>query len=981
MAVVILTAVASASLKPVFEKLGSFVSNQIKLIWGADDVLKKLERTLLRIQAVIDDVEDKQIDDKAWKVWLRDLKDAAYDADDILDKIGILISEKKLDQNTPRDKHEVRNLVLRSLKHSLPRKMNNLQRKLDTIAKEMEDLHLKRSLKRIQPDKKERPQTSSLITEPSVLGRKKDKNNLIQMLMSTETCSENVSVISVVGMGGIGKTTLAQIVYNDETVQRHFPLRMWVCVTKDFSVRRITKSIVESITVNHPLNEISSARSSFVNVADLDPLQITLEGLVRQQRFLLVLDDMWNESYSDWNLLRAPLRVGANGSKILVTTRSRIVSLATGCSHTITLQGLSDTDCELLLERKAFASGTSNAHPQLISTGKKIAQKCKGLPLAVTTLGSLLSSVTNEGEWDAILISEIWNLERNNDILPALWLSYLYLPAHLKRCFAYCSIFPKGHKFRKEKLVQLWVAEGFVHQDGKRRLEVIGGNYFDTLLWRSFFQITESNGSSSVCYHMHDFIHDLAKSVSRDECLRIEDGDISYKPYIITTVRHSSWLCKSSSGAAFKDVPKMERLRTILLQCDHKEHIHPLPNLLGTKFKRLRVLDLSGAQIEDLPSSIGSLKYLRYLDLSSTLIERLPKLVCGLLNIETLKLADCKRLAVLPSMNKMRSLRHLYLDDNPQLNSMPPMIGELTGLETISPFIVSTEDGRKIGEMNKMASLRGSFCISRLENVGDVKEAMMAALKDKPHIHQLMLDWSKVRECDQKVDEETIQGLEAHKNLKELHISNYCGEIFPIWITDPSYSNLMTVSLSNCQICSELPPFGQLPYLKSLRITKMDSVDCISNSFYGKGEVRGFPSLETLEFSDMGRLSIWYGVNEGDFRRLQRLTVDRCPRLTALPVVEWINSLPYFQIRKSGRLEEWKEEQLRQHSNLLVESGPEHSDSEVTNHRTQYSDFEVRDQNILPITVTVRKKIFGILLALTFGMVVAVHLWVSQLQK
>ena len=188
-----------------------------------------------------------------------------------------------------------------------------------------------------------------------------------------------------------------------------------------------------------------------------------------------------------WKSLQLPFSACLQGSKIIVTTRSGEVAQVMRSIRIHQFGRLSPEDCWSLFSKHAFENGDSSPHPKLEEIGKEIVKRCKGLPLAAKTLGSALYSELRVEEWENLLNSEIWDLP-NDEILSALWLSYAFLPPHLKRCFSYCSIFPKDYEFEKENLILLWMAEGFLQQsDGKKTIEKIGEGYFHGLLSRSFF--------------------------------------------------------------------------------------------------------------------------------------------------------------------------------------------------------------------------------------------------------------------------------------------------------------------------------------------------------------------------------------------------------------------------------------------------------------------------------------------------------------
>ncbi|XP_010251864.1 PREDICTED: putative disease resistance protein RGA1 [Nelumbo nucifera] len=870
-------AILSAFLQVVFENLASPVIEEFGLLLGVDKELKGLSRTLLRIRAALNDAEEREIKEEAVKIWLRDLKDVAYEVDDLLDEVATKALESKVHAGFQSDNNQVTSFFS-SFNSSqllcqigLAHRIREISDKLCEIRKESSDLRLREvGDKRIGI--KERPQTSSLIDESFIFGREAEKREIIELLLSENYRGQDISVIPIVGMGGLGKTTLAQLVYNDERVKKHFELRMWIFVTEDFDVRRLTKSIIESAT-----------RKTF-ELMDLDPLQVTLEEILSDKRFLLVLDDVWNEKSKDWDALRVPFRVGERGSKIIVTTRSKIVSSIMGTISSYHLPGLSDEHCWLLFAQRAFLDGILDVHPNLVKIGKEIVKKCQGLPLAAKTLGGLLHSKTDENEWEVILNSKIWDLpEGFNDILPALKLSYHHLPGHLKRCFVYCSIFPKDYVFDKQKLVQLWMAEGYIISDGIKRMEDIGNQYFDDLLWRSFFQHSYNYEKRQSIYTMHDLIHELAQSIAADECLKVEDN----RPYSISRRLHYlSLLSENIDPTVFEVFYKCRILRTFLLLHEHPTNIEHVPPNLFLKLRSLRVLDLSHTRITELPSSVDNLTHLRYLDLSQTLIKILPESFCKLYNLQTLKLRGCYELLELPknTMNLI-NLRHLEIEIYSRLISMPPHIGRLTNLQTLSTFTVGKDEECGIGQLKNMMNLRGSLAITKLENILKLEETQEGKLLNKHYIHKLELIWSRgeaINLRDGVAEHQVLEGLKPHENLKELTIRDYCGFKFPSWVCDPSFSNLVSLRLLYCRKCEFLPPLGQLPFLKCLYIGAMNKVKYVDHEFCGDGAVKGFPSLESLTFASMPFLEQWTGPNGGEFPCLSEITFTLCPKLRVI---------------------------------------------------------------------------------------------------
>ncbi|KAJ0715549.1 putative P-loop containing nucleoside triphosphate hydrolase [Helianthus annuus] len=284
---------------------------------------------------------------------------------------------------------------------------------------------------------------TSLVEESKIIGRQGDKEALLGKLLGSESSSsqtQNLNVLSIVGLGGIGKTTLAQLLYNDKKVKDHFELMSWVCVSDEFDVFNISKAIFKD------------AGGDDRKFETLNQLQVALKEKFSNKRFLLVLDDVWNENYNEWELLQRPFTVGASGSKILVTTRKTKVASVMDSVNAYLLELLSYEEALSLFALHALGKQNFDVNQTLKLHGGDIVKKCGRLPLALKTLGRVSRTKYDHEEWEELLNSEIWH-SHESEILPALRLSYYDLPPHLKQIFAYCCLFPKDFLFDKDPLV------------------------------------------------------------------------------------------------------------------------------------------------------------------------------------------------------------------------------------------------------------------------------------------------------------------------------------------------------------------------------------------------------------------------------------------------------------------------------------------------------------------------------------------------
>ncbi|CAI0461782.1 unnamed protein product [Linum tenue] len=329
-------------------------------------LLKKLNSLMNSVNAVLDDAEEKQVSKPAVKMWLDELKDAVFEADDLFDEISYRALRARLEspsQNSIRQN---------PLKRGMKWKLEDVLRRIEYLVKQKDALGLRHGIGE-NPSLQRLPSTS-LVDESGVYGRDGDKRAIMGMLLSDYGSHNAVGVIPIVGMGGVGKTTLAQIVYNDNVVRERFDLMAWVCVSKEADVSEVTKDILEEVT----------GRKCFSTT--LNQLQVMLKEKLNGKKFLLVLDDVWNDKYAHWDILLRPLKSGTEGSKVVVTTRHETVASVMGTVVAYHLRELSDDDCWCLFLKHVFEEGKSGRHIELELIGREILSE---LPKSLSKLKHL----------------------------------------------------------------------------------------------------------------------------------------------------------------------------------------------------------------------------------------------------------------------------------------------------------------------------------------------------------------------------------------------------------------------------------------------------------------------------------------------------------------------------------------------------------------------------------------------------------------
>ncbi|CAL9185488.1 unnamed protein product [Musa hybrid cultivar] len=883
-------------------KINDYVIGRVLEDPGVAD-LRKLRNTLSRTEGIIGTVENRWIKDEGTKKRLKELlmklKDTVYDADDLLDEIQFRVLKQQIEQQGAQG-YEASNQSSSSsgLHPSKRRKLyervgrffgreddvirvGKIQMKLDEYNTEIEhfigklDAADKQMITSVVPRT-----TTSFPIETQVFGREKQLNHLLEQLMisadGSGSSNSSISTLTIFGIGGVGKTTLAQHAYHHERVKDYFHHKVWLCVSDNFNVERLTKEIIESLTRNK------------CDLNNFDTLQVVVKEELTSKRFLLVLDDVWNEDSLKWERFCAPLRYGVPGSKILVTTRSEKIAEMVG--NRIHLGGLDEASYWKLFKKCAFGSEDAGEFPQLEAIAKKIVGRLKGLPLAARTVGGLLKAEMNEEAWRIIAGNEIWQLPQNEEgVLPVLQLSYQCLPSHLKRCFVFCSMFPKDYPFNKRELSWLWMAEGYVAQDNNMTTEDTGSRYFLELVNRSFFQ--EAPWGSQ--YVMHDLIHDLAQFISEGEFCRINDESKE----IPNTTRHLS--ATLTDGTKLMELSCYDKLRTLMINSKNFWFGFRVESPLFIQFEKLkniRVLKLHGCGLRELPETIGELIHLRYLDISyNCQICRLSESLCGLYNLRVLFLQGCELQSFPHGMSKLINLMHLNAAD--EIISKINNVGKLTSLQGLSSFKVLKDQGHEVAQLGSLQQLHGPLRITNLENVESKQEASKANLNNKEYLDELVLEWTSGSSLDGNelvVSEEVLEGLQPHQALKRLTIRGYNGVRSPSWLQAQLLANLRTLRLINCKAWKDLSCIGQLPNLKNLyvegmpavlRIQKMPAVKKLGDGFFGsRDQGKCFPSLEELKFWYMPEWEEWTWADDRQlFPCLRNLEIGSCPRLKRMP--------------------------------------------------------------------------------------------------
>ncbi|KQK07386.1 disease resistance protein RGA2 [Brachypodium distachyon] len=890
--------------------LTEMAADEIHLLLGVSVEIDKMSDKLGDLKNFLADADRRNITDKSVQGWVTELKRAMYDATDILD----LCQLKAMECGESTMDAGCCNPFLFCLRnpfhaHDIGSRIKALNVRLDAIKQRSAAFSFINlgsyedrggNMHASHPSNPSR-ETSGEIDKSGVVGEKikEDTRALVAKILQTgDGVNNNIMVVAIVGVGGIGKTTLAQNVFNNESIQSEFDKKIWLSVNQNFDRTELLRTAITLAGGDHRGEKV------------LAVLQPILTEALKGKKFLLVMDDLW--SHGAWEgVLKTPLvNAAASSSRVLVTTRHEAVArgmTATWPHHHI--DTLSPDDAWSLLKKQVLSNEADEYRVNMLKdVGLKIIQKCGGLPLAVKVMGGLLRQrEMQRSDWEQVLDDSKWSMNKMpEDLNNAVYLSYEAMPPYLKQCFLYYCLLPKSNSFDDLHVIGMWISEGFIHGNSGD-LEELGKRHYKELISRNLIELFKLDYGQQFC-NMHDVVRSFGQYMAKGEALVAHNGEID----ILTKLSSQKfvWLSIESeevqSGEVdWKSLQEQQSMRTLISTIPIK--MKPGDSLVtSSSLRTLYVKSVDVALIE----SLHQLKHLRYLYLKNAGISALPGNIGKMKFLQYLDLLKCRNLVNLPdSIVKLGQLRYLNLPG--EISMIPRGFCGLTNMRILGGFPALMDgDWCSLDELGPLSQLR----FLRLVQLQNASSAAKASLSEKKHLINLILYCTPTvgnNELDeQQRIEKVFKQLCPPSSVENIDIHGYFGQKLPSWMMYTAIvplNNLKFILLSDLACCNQLPNgLCPLPCLQVLEVNGAPCISRVGTEFLHTSQpaVAAFPSLNRMVLKGMVEWEEWEWEEQVQaMPRLEELLLGNCKlRLVPPGLASQARALRKLYIKKVQQL-------------------------------------------------------------------------------
>jgi disease resistance protein RPM1 len=859
----------------VINELVQLIVHESKLLQGVHQQVVDIRDELESIQCFLKDTDKGGDLQDGVKTWVKQVREVAYDIEDVIDEYVLHVAQRLHQQNFITFLQQIGRL-LKKIKphHDIATKIQDIKISVREIKKRSERYGFSSSDQgsstRATNVTWHDPRVGSLfIEEDEVVGIESTRDELVSRLMGGVS---KRSVISVVGMGGIGKTTLTKKVYENESVKGHFDCRVWIIVSQSYNVSKILMSMIKQI---YQAKETAPVQ---IDMTDEITLISQLRKCLQQKRYVVVFDDVWKTEF--WEIVKHALPCNDRGSRIIITTRSDLIGVS--CRESLSdqvhkLQPLSQDKAWELFCRKAFQTEFHRCCPrELVKMSMDIVKKCEGLPLAIVAIGGLLSTKEKVPlEWQKLLDSLSSELECNpqlSSITNILSLSYHDLPCYLKPCYLYFGIFPEDYSISGARLLWLWVAEGFIKGKKGKSLEDVAKEYLMELINRNLVQVSfgELDYEITIKYRIHDLLHEiiLSKSGELNFCQTLEAGDTTF---------HGKSRCLSIHDVRENVFEKSQysRVRSVFLF-----NISEIPRSFIVKlfktFKLLKVLDFEDAPIDYLPQEVGNLFHLKNLSLRRTKVKILPKSVGRLQNLQTLNVSETAVRELPIEIFRLYKLRNILAHSHDFeikscLHSMRGVkihegVGCLNDLQALTLIEANHHGSGLFEELGKLSQLKG-LGISRM--TAKRGRALCTSIQNLAHLETLLVFSISENEI---IDLESISSPPPF--LEHIYLRGRLKKL-PNWILE--LQNLGTLILFFSSLKED--PLSCVQALPNLITLSLNHAYDGEQLHFKEG---GFRKLKKLTLRELKKLKM-VEIDRGSLLRLEQLEIGPCPQMKELP--------------------------------------------------------------------------------------------------
>ncbi|XP_072982655.1 disease resistance protein RPM1-like [Typha latifolia] len=893
------------------------ISKKASLLEELPSRMGRVKDELEVMQGFLKQLDTRGTNEGIQEEWIQQVRKEAYHIEDILDEYLYIVGGQEVRGFCGYVKKMVK-------KPKTLFTMSDIGAKLKVAEDNLQQLKERRErwvqtpigASSIEHDNLDRARFSHFVDGGDLVGFEKERKKLTELLLSLE---KDLSILSAWGMGGLGKTALVSHVF--EKQKGHFDCHAWISFSQ--SIKNDDEILRKMIT---ELYKNDHGAPPDIPSMDTRGLKETIQTFLQKKRYLIVLDDVWNPA--DFGSIRELFLVkdSHEGSKIVIITQNEEVASFASEDKRMKLEHLGENEAWTLFCRWAFRNEKGHDCPaEVTEWARKIVTKCEGLPLAIVSIGDLLSlKPKTELEWKRVFNQINWLLVNDpalRHLKNTLNQSYSNLPDHLKNCFLYCSMFPEDTLISADRLVKLWIAEGFIQEKGKSTLEEVGEGHLLELTRRSMLQPMKHGhrGTVELC-RMHNLVREFILSLSRKknfhEVYRTyrrrrgsgsgsgSDSGVSNQQEretskINATSRRLS-VIECSSDLSNLSSEHLPFLRTLIAFDTSTPSSRQLPSI-SSKFKYLAVLDLSGLPIDTLPDAVGSLFNLRYLSLKCSKVKALPKSIRKLTNLQTLDLYSTEIKELPRWIVKLKKLRHLYAGEVTDqtfraFNSItgPKAPEGLRKLKELQTLVAVEPCGGLVGRLGSLTQIRDLGCYGLR---GERCEQLCAS------VSCMLLLWRLVLSArDDEKEVLRLDSWEAPPNPpteKKLVSLNLRGRLSQGSL-DSSFlraqeGNLKELALTSCHL--EVDPIPSLARFSSLtRLSLRKAYDGEQLVF----TAGSFPNLQDLSISDMPRVK-QVEIQERSMAKLKTLELQDMTELRDVPRgIEHLKSLPDLQVHGSS---------------------------------------------------------------------------------